>query len=73
MHRKLSPNCPLVLGIPCNNVPMWTQAGAGVGANATQQQRLEDVLARKATLLQQITVSRLPRPAPPRVPSIRRR
>lgn len=55
VHRKLSPNCPLVLGIPCNNVPLWTQAGTGVGSNATPQQRLEDVLARKATLLQSIT------------------
>jgi hypothetical protein len=62
VHRKLSPNCPLVLGVPCGNQPRWTQAGAGVGSNATPQQRLEDVLARKAALLQSITVS--PEPAP---------
>mmetsp|Transcript_46717 Transcript_46717/g.95542 ORF Transcript_46717/g.95542 Transcript_46717/m.95542 type:complete len:422 (+) Transcript_46717:63-1328(+) len=55
VHRKLSPNCPLVLGIPCNNVPLWSQAGGGLSSGATAQQRLEDVLARKAGLLQSIT------------------
>lgn len=36
-------------------------AGCVAGSNATPQQRLEDVLARKATLLQSITVSPIPR------------
>mmetsp|Transcript_11675 Transcript_11675/g.18315 ORF Transcript_11675/g.18315 Transcript_11675/m.18315 type:complete len:317 (+) Transcript_11675:129-1079(+) len=55
VHRKLSPNCPLVLGLPCGNHPRTTKAGAIDQKDQTPQQALEDVLSRKAALLQSIT------------------
>ena len=55
VHRKLSPNCPLVLGMQCGNVPRSQKLGDGAGAHASMQQQLESVLARKAAMLQSIT------------------
>jgi len=54
VHRKLSPSCPLVVGIPCGNVPSIKELN-DLDESATLQQRLEDVLMRKALLLQTTT------------------
>mmetsp|Transcript_677 Transcript_677/g.1575 ORF Transcript_677/g.1575 Transcript_677/m.1575 type:complete len:427 (+) Transcript_677:120-1400(+) len=56
VHRKLSPNCPIVKGTSCGNVPLASKAGAStLGPFASAQERLEEILAAKAALLQSVT------------------
>mmetsp|Transcript_25308 Transcript_25308/g.83655 ORF Transcript_25308/g.83655 Transcript_25308/m.83655 type:complete len:434 (+) Transcript_25308:126-1427(+) len=55
VHRKLSPNCPMVLGLPCGNVQKVNNASTKLEDDAPAHMRLENVLARKATLLQAVT------------------
>mmetsp|Transcript_26057 Transcript_26057/g.65798 ORF Transcript_26057/g.65798 Transcript_26057/m.65798 type:complete len:414 (+) Transcript_26057:67-1308(+) len=55
VHRKLSPNCPLCIGIPCGNKAIVKGAASKLDSGASAQQKLEDVLMRKALLLQTAT------------------